>query len=88
VYLEAMGFGLPALASTAGAAHEIITQDLDGFLVTPGDVEAIAGHVGSLTSDRGKLVRMGLTALDRYAEHPTWGDSAATIRNFLEEMVH
>jgi glycosyltransferase involved in cell wall biosynthesis len=88
VYVEAMGFGLPALASTAGAAHEIITHDRDGFLVRAGDVDAVARHVGDLVSNRGKLVCMGLAALDRYAAHPTWGDSAATIRNFLEEMVH
>jgi glycosyltransferase involved in cell wall biosynthesis len=88
VYLEAMGFGLPALASTAGAAHEIITHDRDGFLVRAGDADAIARNIGELVSDRGKLVRMGLAALDRYAAHPTWGDSAATVRNFLEEMVH
>jgi glycosyltransferase involved in cell wall biosynthesis len=88
VYLEAMGFGLPALASTAGAAHEIITHDRDGFLVQAGNAEAVARHVGELVTDRGKLVRMGLAALDRYAAHPTWSDSAATIRNFLEEMVH
>ncbi len=88
VYLEAMGFGLPALACTAGAAHEIITHDRDGFLVTPGDARAIAAHVGSLISDRGKLVRMGLAALNRYAAHPTWNESAATIRSFLEEMVN
>jgi glycosyltransferase involved in cell wall biosynthesis len=88
VYLEAMGFGLPALASTAGAAHEIITHDLDGFLVRAGDADAIARHVEELVSNRGKLVRMGLAALDRYAAHPTWGEAAATIRNFLEEMVH
>lgn len=88
VYLEAMGFGLPALASTAGAAHEIISHDRDGFLVHPGDAGAIARHVGELISDRGKLVRMALAALDRHAAHPTWGESAATIRNFLEEMVH
>jgi glycosyltransferase involved in cell wall biosynthesis len=88
VYLEAMGFGLPALASTAGAAHEIITHDRDGFLVRAGDADAVARHVGELVSNRSKLVRMGLAALDRYAAHPTWGEAAATIRNFLEEMVH
>jgi len=88
VYIEGMGFGLPALASNAGAAHEIITHGRDGFLVRPGDADSIAGHVEELIRNREKLVRMGLAALDRYAAHPTWNEAAATIRSFLEKVVN
>jgi glycosyltransferase involved in cell wall biosynthesis len=88
VYLEGMGFGLPALACTAGAAREIITPGRDGFLVQPGDAGAIAGHIGGLISNRGELVRMSLAALERYAAHPTWDEGAAIIRRFLEGMVN
>jgi glycosyltransferase involved in cell wall biosynthesis len=88
VYLEGMGFGLPALACTAGAAHEIITHGRDGFLVRPGDAEAIAGHVQELVNNRGLLVRMSHAALQRYEVHPTWDEGASTIRSFLEEMVN
>lgn len=88
VYLEAMGFGLPALASSTGAAHEIITHGQDGFLVRPGDVAAIASHLEELIRDRRKLVQMGIAALDRHAAHPTWSEAAATIHGFLEEMIN
>ncbi len=88
VYLEGMGFGLPALACTAGAAREIITPGRDGFLVRPGDAVAIAGHVQELTSNRGRLVQMSFAALERYEAHPTWDQGAATVRRFLEEMVN
>ena len=30
-YLEAMGFGLPVIASSAGGAHELITQESMAF---------------------------------------------------------
>ena len=46
VYLEGMGFGLPAIASTVGAAKEIITHQADGFLVEPGNPEALANALG------------------------------------------
>ena len=42
VYLEGMQFGLPAIAGTDGAAQEIITHGENGFLVPPGDPEALA----------------------------------------------
>jgi len=87
VYLEGMGFGLPAIASTAGAAHEIITDEKDGFLVDPGDVEALAARIDALCRDRARLVRMSLAALERNAAHPTWTECAQTIRKFLQEMI-
>lgn len=88
VYLEGMGFGLPALACTAGAAREIITHGKDGFLVQPGDARAIAGHIGKLMNNRSELARMSFAALERYAAHPTWDEGAAIIRRFLEKMVN
>jgi glycosyltransferase involved in cell wall biosynthesis len=87
VYLEGMRFGLPALASTAGAAHEIVTHGKTGFLVNPSDPELIARTIHLLHQDRHKLIDMGLAALERHRSHPTWTESAAAIRNFLHSMV-
>jgi glycosyltransferase involved in cell wall biosynthesis len=87
VYLEGMGFGLPALASRTGAAGEIVTQGRDGFLVNPGDAGAIAAHLEELFRTRDKLAKMSLAALDRYAAHPTWSESAASITKFFEEVI-
>jgi len=87
VYLEGMGFGLPAIASTAGAAHEIITHGRDGFLVEPGDAQSLAACLDRIHRDREQLVRMSFAALDRYAAHPTWEECAESIRKFLLEMV-
>jgi glycosyltransferase involved in cell wall biosynthesis len=83
VYLEGMGFGLPAIASTAGAAHEIITSSVTGFLVGPTEVETLAAHLHMLATQREQLAQMGLAALDRYRAHPTWDQSMARIREFL-----
>jgi glycosyltransferase involved in cell wall biosynthesis len=88
VYMEGMGYGLPAIASTAGAAHEIITHGQNGFLVHPGDAAAIAEHIEDLHRDREKLFRMGLNALDRYRQHPTWDESTSKIAEFLQSMVN
>ncbi|MBI3960569.1 MAG: glycosyltransferase family 4 protein, partial [Chloroflexi bacterium] len=42
VYLEAMAFGLPVIASTAGAAHEIVQPGVNGFLVEPANTGGLA----------------------------------------------
>ena len=78
-----MGFGLPAIATTAGAAGEIITHGVDGFLILPGDVAALAQGLGRLASDRVRLQEMSLAARRRYLAQPTWEQTAGQVRAFL-----
>jgi glycosyltransferase involved in cell wall biosynthesis len=82
-YLEGMAFGLPAIASTTGAAGEIITHSADGFLVDPVKPEEIAACLGRLSSDRELLACMGIAALKRFLAHPTWEQTAEKIHSFL-----
>ncbi len=87
VYLEGMSFGLPAIASSAGGAREIVREGVNGFLVSPGDPEAVAVAVWRLLEDRKRLLAMSLAALDRSAEFPGWEESCARVRNFLIERL-
>ncbi len=82
VYLEALAAGLPVIASTAGAAHEIVTPGETGFLVAPGDASAITAALTALHTDRDLLARMGHAAQARYALHPTWAETGERIREF------
>ena len=87
VYLEGMGFGLPAIASRAGAAGEIITHDQDGYLIQPGDSLALAAHIAALIQDRQKLVTLSLAARRRFLAHPTWRQSMRRVRPFLQALL-
>ena len=87
VYLEGMQFGLPAIAGTAGAAKEIITHGSNGFLVPPGNPEALAHHIELLIRNRELLQQMSLAAHQSAAAHPTWNDSAARGRAFLHNFL-
>ncbi|MCK6540852.1 MAG: glycosyltransferase family 4 protein, partial [Anaerolineales bacterium] len=83
VYLEGMGFGLPAIGTTAGAASEIITHGENGFLIRPDDSAALAKHLGELERHRELLVRLSLNAVKRYKSQPRWDETAKKIREFL-----
>ncbi len=87
VYLEGMGFGLSALATTAGAAGEIITDGENGYLIAPDDAAGLAARLAALAADRALLARLGTAALARYHRSPTWADTTATIRAFLLDVV-
>ncbi len=86
VYLEAMAFGMPVLAATAGAAHEIVTDGVDGFLVPFGDAAALAARLEQLNSDRVLLQQMRAAARLRFERHPSWADTGARIARWLEEF--
>jgi glycosyltransferase involved in cell wall biosynthesis len=86
-YLEAMGFGLPVIASTAGAARELITHTKHGFLVAPGDATTLAQHLRTLQQDRDCLRRMSLAAHQRAQLHPTWAESARRVRDLLHSLA-
>ncbi|MGB0385035.1 MAG: glycosyltransferase family 4 protein [Ardenticatenaceae bacterium] len=83
VYLEGMGFGLPAIASTAGAAHELITHGKNGFLVPHQEPIALARHLHTLIHSRQRLQQMSLAAHQHYLTHPTWHQSMTQIHRFL-----
>ena len=61
-FLEAQGCGLPVIASTSGGTGEGIAHGSTGFLFTPGDEAALAGHLRTLLGDRAMRDRMGVAA--------------------------
>jgi len=87
IYLEAMGFGLPVIASTAGGAAEFVSHATNGYLVAPGDVNSVANYILGLVRDRGRLLEMSLGARRTYLKHPTWRQTGERIRTFLEACV-
>ena len=57
---EAAAAGLPLVLSEAvGAAHDLLRDGENGFLVPPGDVAAAATALAMLASDRALRTRMG-----------------------------
>jgi glycosyltransferase involved in cell wall biosynthesis len=86
-YLEGMGFGLPAIASAAGGAAEIITHGVDGFLIPPGNSTLLREALYQVIEDRELLAQMSRAALERFQCHPTWEDTTSRIRDFLVNML-
>lgn len=87
VYLEGMGFGLPAIGTTAGAAGEVIEHGKTGYLIEPNDSTSLAKHISTLAADRELLTQLSLNARKRYVQQPAWDETAAQIRTFLQAMI-
>jgi len=87
VYLEGMCFGLPAIGTTAGAASEIITDGVEGFLIEPENAFALSERLKLLDERRDILLQMSLAARARYLRQPKWEETAGRIREFLLRQI-
>jgi glycosyltransferase involved in cell wall biosynthesis len=87
VYLEGMGFGLPAVASAAGGAGEVVTDGETGVLVDPDDAAAVGRALTAFAGDRDRLARMGNRARRRYERHPGWAETADRVRELLADVA-
>ncbi|MFN8410949.1 MAG: glycosyltransferase family 4 protein [Anaerolineales bacterium] len=87
VYLEGMGFGLPAIGTSAGAASEVIRNDIDGFLIQPGDSPSLASKLQLMNEKREVLLQMSLAARNRYITQPKWQQTANRVREFLLSFI-
>lgn len=87
VYLEGMSFGLPAIASRAGGAAEVVADGETGVLVDPDDPDAVAAAIARFAADPDRLASMGRAARRRYERHPDWTETTARVRRLLRTVL-
>jgi glycosyltransferase involved in cell wall biosynthesis len=63
--LEAMATGMPVVSTPVGGIPEVITNDLEGYLVAPGDVPALSEALERLLSDANLRQRLGTAARNK-----------------------
>jgi glycosyltransferase involved in cell wall biosynthesis len=78
VIQEAMCSGTPVVTTPCGGGPECITDGVDGWIVPPRDVDALAERLRSCAADRGRLHEVGRAARAR-AERWTWHDAGLAL---------
>ena len=78
VFLEAMAYGLPCLASDRCAMPEIVSDGVSGFAVDAHDVDALGQGLLALT-DPQRAQAFGAAGRLRLEERFTWDGVAARI---------
>lgn len=68
VVLEAMAGGVPVISTDVGSVSEMITDGINGYLVRPGDIDAMVERMTRLWSDAGLQKRMSDAARATVAE--------------------
>lgn len=85
--LEAMASGTPVVASRIGGLAEVVVDGETGFLVEPGDQEALGDRLALLLSDRRLAARLGANARDLVVERFTWQACAQRCLAAYQELA-
>jgi glycosyltransferase involved in cell wall biosynthesis len=85
--LEGMAAGLPVVASAAGGFLECVEDGQTGFLVPPGDSQALAAAISSLVEDRELRERLGAAGRDRALELYSFDAMASALEDRVRAAV-
>jgi glycosyltransferase involved in cell wall biosynthesis len=86
--IEALASGCPVVATRVGGVPDVVRDGEDGFLVEPGDVDAMADRLALLAADAALRRRMGeagrARVLSRYSVDRLLDDVDLLYRSLLE----
>lgn len=87
VYGEAMAFGLPVVGWRAGNLPYLAADDVEGLIVTPGDLGGLTAAMRRLAHDEPLRRRLGEAAALRASTRPTWDDVAKLFFDHLRDVT-
>jgi glycosyltransferase involved in cell wall biosynthesis len=87
VLLEAMSCGLPVVATDIGGNNEVITPEVNGFLVPPKCPEEMAKAINRLLDDASLRENIGRAARRTIEKYYTWDKIADNILKCYEGVL-
>jgi glycosyltransferase involved in cell wall biosynthesis len=86
--IEALAAGRPVVATRVGGVPDVVREGEDGFLVEPGDVDALADRLARLAADPALRERLGAAGrarvIPRYSVERLVDDIDLLYRSLLE----
>ncbi len=87
VVMEALGSGVPVVASFVGGMAELVEDDHTGFLVRPGDPVQLADRIGRLVADPELRARLGANGRAKVADDFDARSEAARLGSLFTNSV-
>lgn len=87
VFTEAMACGLPIIAAKSGGVQEFVKDGINGFLVPPKDVPALASAIEHLGKDKTLRRKMGENNIKTVKERFSWDAIADQYLSVYKEIL-
>lgn len=87
VTLEAMAHRRAVVASRAGGLPDKVIPGVNGWLVPPGDVEALAAAIREALTDRARLETMGAASRALVEKEFSWSGAADRLIEVYRELL-
>jgi 1,4-alpha-glucan branching enzyme len=88
VNIEAMGVGVPVVASNTGGNAEIVRHGLDGFLFQPGNAHELSIYLEKICTDQTLATNMGHSARVRFLERFEQSEVVRVQSDWLEGLLN
>lgn len=85
--LEAMGYGRAIIATSVGAIPELISDGVEGYLIAPGDVSALAERMVRIAEESGLAEHMGEAARQRVETRYALGRMAQEVGQLYKSVL-
>ena len=86
VILEAMAAAVPVVATAVGGTPEVVVDGVTGWLVSPGDVEALAAGIAEMLASPERAA-MGQRGRERVLQHFTFEAQTQEYERLFEEVT-
>ncbi|WP_045226404.1 glycosyltransferase family 4 protein [Methyloterricola oryzae] len=83
VFVEALTYKLPIVATTIGALPDIVADGVNGYLLEPGDSEGIASRLLELLEDPDKCRRFGEKGFELACDRYDWQRVGERMREHI-----
>ena len=87
VLLEGMAYGMGVIATRIGSIPEAVKEEVEGFLIEPGDVEGLAENMYRLAEDKNLRQNMGRAAREAAEQKFSLDIMADRIREIYNEVL-
>jgi glycosyltransferase involved in cell wall biosynthesis len=85
--LEAQACEIPVVVSNVGGLPEVMVDGVAGFLVAPGNADALARKIGLLASDEELRRRMGKAGREFVKKKYDWNENAKIMERLYDSLV-
>jgi len=72
VFLEAWSCKKPVIGTSIGAVECVVTNEVDGLLALPKNVNDLAKKINQLSSDKSKQIELGINGFNKTSQLYTW----------------